>query len=115
MNRHPANVAIVEAIVSLAQNLGMKTIAEWAEDFETVETLAEIGVDYVQGFVVARPQHPDKILSVRSGADFIQDKTLLDYLSTLADDDELGHVDLVLGEPQPVSGAAPEAPHTKVT
>jgi EAL domain-containing protein (putative c-di-GMP-specific phosphodiesterase class I) len=35
----------VEAIVSLAVNLGMKTIAEWAEDCITVQTLAEIGVD----------------------------------------------------------------------
>src|SRR2546425_9748431 len=43
MNQHPANVAIVEAIVSLARNLGMKTIAEWAEDPATVQTLADIG------------------------------------------------------------------------
>lgn len=97
MNRHPANVAIVEAIVSLAQNLGMKTIAEWAEDYETVETLAEIGVDYVQGFVVARPQAPDVLLEASSGADFIRDARLQQYLSTLAPDDEMGHVDLVLG------------------
>lgn len=98
MNHHPANVAIVEAIVSLAQNLGMKTIAEWAEDFETVETLAEIGVDYVQGFIVARPQHPDNLLTVQSGADFIPEGELKNYLSTLARSDE-SHVDLVLGEP----------------
>ncbi len=98
MNRHPANVAIVEAIVSLAQNLGMKTIAEWAEDFETVEALAEIGVDYVQGFVVARPQAPERLLEVQSGADFIRDEALKDYLSTLSVDD-LSHVDLVLGHP----------------
>ncbi len=96
MNRHPANVAIVEAIVSLAQNLGMKTIAEWAEDHETVETLAEIGVDYVQGFIVARPQSPDSILAADSGADFIISTELKSYLSTLAPTDET-HVDLVLG------------------
>lgn len=100
MNRHPANIAIVEAIVSLAQNLGMKTIAEWAEDFETVETLAEIGVDYVQGYVVARPLDPSRLLQATSGADFIRDAHLQHYLSTLAPDDELGHVDLVLGQPQ---------------
>jgi diguanylate cyclase (GGDEF)-like protein/PAS domain S-box-containing protein len=98
MNRHPANVAIVEAIVSLAQNLGMKTIAEWAEDFETVETLAEMGVDYVQGFVVARPQNPATMLTVLSGADFIPEGKLKSYLSTLARSDE-SHIDLVLGEP----------------
>jgi len=102
MNRHPANVAIVEAIVSLAQNLGMKTIAEWAEDFETVETLAEIGVDYVQGYVVARPQTPQAMLAARSGADFIADDRLKAYLSTLAPS-ELDHVDLVLGADLPAA------------
>lgn len=98
MNRHPANVAIVEAIVSLAQNLGMKTIAEWAEDFETVEALAEIGVDYVQGFVVARPQAPERLLEVSSGADFIRNEPLKNYLSTLAAESDFGDVDLVLGQ-----------------
>jgi len=101
MNRHPANIAIVEAIVSLAQNLGMKTVAEWAEDFETVETLAEIGVDYVQGFVVARPQHPDRIRAARSGADFIRNEQLASYLSTLDGEDEFSNVDLVLGGTPP--------------
>ncbi len=77
MNQHPANVSIVEAIVSLANNLGMKVIAEWAEDIATVQTLKEIGVDYVQGFVVARPQSPDQLLAARSSASFIQDADLL--------------------------------------
>ncbi len=76
MNQHPANVAIVEAIVSLANNLGMKVIAEWAEDIATIQTLKEIGVDYVQGFVVARPQSPDQLLAASSSASFIQDEEL---------------------------------------
>ncbi|WP_180683607.1 putative bifunctional diguanylate cyclase/phosphodiesterase [Tepidicella baoligensis] len=100
MKRHPANEAIVEAIVSLAQNLGMKTIAEWAEDCETVESLAEIGVDYVQGFVIARPQKPEVLLTARSSADFIDNERLKQYLSTLSRS-ELDHVDLVLGEELP--------------
>jgi diguanylate cyclase (GGDEF)-like protein len=83
MNQHPANIAIVEAIVSLANNLGMKVIAEWAEDNATVETLTEIGVDYVQGFAVARPQHPDKLLSAASSASFIQDAELADYVALI--------------------------------
>ena len=80
MNEHPANIAIVEAIVNLARNLGMKTVAEWAEDTETVETLAEIGVDYVQGFAVARPQPPEKLLTLRSSADLITDPELLAFV-----------------------------------
>jgi len=83
MNQHPANIAIVEAIVSLANNLGMKVIAEWAEDNATVQTLAEIGVDYVQGFAVARPQHPDKLLAAKSSASFIQDEELAHYVALI--------------------------------
>ena len=83
INAHPANVAIVEAIVNLAVNLGMKTIAEWAEDAATVQTLAEIGVDYVQGWAVARSQAPERMLGAPSSASFIQDEELLDMLPTL--------------------------------
>ena len=83
MNKHPANIAIVEAIVNLAKNLGMKVIAEWAEDNATVQTLTEIGVDYVQGFAVARSQHPDKLLSAESSASFIQDAELRQYVDLI--------------------------------
>ncbi|NHZ90498.1 EAL domain-containing protein [Massilia sp. CCM 8733] len=76
MNAHPADVAIVEAIVKLAVNLGMKTIAEWAEDRATVQTLADIGVDYVQGFVIASSMAPDILLTVSSAAGFIVDEEL---------------------------------------
>jgi len=90
INAHPANVAIVEAIVKLAMNLGMKTIAEWAEDAATARTLAEIGVDYVQGFVVARSQPAPRILEASSAASFIKDPAMLalvDELGQLSDPD----------------------------
>jgi diguanylate cyclase (GGDEF)-like protein/PAS domain S-box-containing protein len=83
INAHPANVAIVEAIVSLAVNLGMKTIAEWAEDCLTVQTLAEIGVDYVQGYAVARPGAPSLMLGVESSTSFIRDPQVLAFVETL--------------------------------
>jgi EAL domain-containing protein (putative c-di-GMP-specific phosphodiesterase class I) len=83
INEHPANVAIVEAIVNLAVNLGMKTIAEWAEDTETVRTLAEIGVDYVQGFAVSRSQAPERMLTASSSASFIQDEQLAQLVRSL--------------------------------
>ena len=86
INAHPANVAIVEAIVKLAMNLGMKTIAEWAENAATARTLAEIGVDYVQGFVVARSQPAPRILEASSAASFIKDPAMLALV------DELGHL-----------------------
>jgi diguanylate cyclase (GGDEF)-like protein len=76
MNQHPANVAIVEAIVNLARNLGMKTVAEWAEDAATVQTLADIGVDYVQGYVISPSLLPELLLQSPSSASFTQDRAL---------------------------------------
>jgi EAL domain-containing protein (putative c-di-GMP-specific phosphodiesterase class I) len=72
-----ANGAIVEAIVGLARNLGMQSIAEWVEDARTLEVLQSMGVDYVQGFAIARPQSPDVILAATSAADFIKDPDIL--------------------------------------
>ncbi|MEO8858373.1 MAG: EAL domain-containing protein [Burkholderiaceae bacterium] len=89
MNGHPANVAIVEAIVNLAGNLGMQTIAEWAEDTATVQTLAEIGVDYVQGYVVARPQSPESLLTAQSSAGFISDEELIRFTNMLGKTEDI--------------------------
>ena len=95
MNKHPANVAIVEAIVNLGRNLGMRTVAEWAEDLATVRTLVEIGVDYVQGYAVARPQSPERLLAASSSASFIEDAELARYTASLErTDDAVLQVDL---------------------
>ncbi|MBK7814414.1 MAG: EAL domain-containing protein [Rhodocyclaceae bacterium] len=78
---HPANLAIVEAIAELSRNLGMKTIAEWAEDVATVEALTEVGVDYVQGFAVARPLAPERILAAQSSAELIEDPQVARFVT----------------------------------
>jgi EAL domain-containing protein (putative c-di-GMP-specific phosphodiesterase class I) len=83
VNAHPANLAIVEAIVELGRNFGMQTIAEWAEDRATVESLARVGVDHVQGYAIAKPQDPDSILSAASAASFVQDPGLARFLREL--------------------------------
>jgi diguanylate cyclase (GGDEF)-like protein len=72
-----ANAAIVEAIIGLARNLGMQSVAEWVEDAQTLEVLQTMRVDYVQGFAIARPQPPDVILAASSAADFIKDPEIL--------------------------------------
>ncbi len=89
MNSHPANIAIVEAIVNLAGNLGMQTIAEWAEDTATVQTLTEIGVDYVQGYIVARPQSPEVLLTAESSASFVRDEKLATFTRILGKTDDI--------------------------
>ncbi|TPG43404.1 bifunctional diguanylate cyclase/phosphodiesterase [Sphingomonas koreensis] len=52
-------VAIVRAILSLAQALGMKTTAEGIETNELAQTLAALGCACGQGYVYARPLDPD--------------------------------------------------------
>jgi EAL domain-containing protein (putative c-di-GMP-specific phosphodiesterase class I) len=46
---------VVEAVVSLAQKFGLKTVAEGVEDAGCLELLAVLGVDFAQGFFIARP------------------------------------------------------------
>jgi diguanylate cyclase (GGDEF)-like protein len=52
-------VAIVRAILSLAQALGMRTVAEGVEAHELARTLSALGCHYGQGFLYARPLAPD--------------------------------------------------------
>jgi diguanylate cyclase (GGDEF)-like protein len=52
-------IAIVRAILSLAQALGMQTTAEGIETNELGQTLAALGCTYGQGFVYARPLEAD--------------------------------------------------------
>ncbi len=70
INALPANAAIVEAMVHLAGNLGMKTVAGGAGDAATVRTLAQLGVDYVQGDGVAPAQSLAAILAAASSGSF---------------------------------------------
>jgi diguanylate cyclase (GGDEF)-like protein/PAS domain S-box-containing protein len=49
------NQLVVKAVVDIARGLGKRTIAEFVEDAETLELLRGMGVDFAQGFYVARP------------------------------------------------------------
>jgi diguanylate cyclase (GGDEF)-like protein/PAS domain S-box-containing protein len=48
--------AIVEAINRIAHILGMQTVAEFVEDEATLGRLRALGVDYAQGYHIARPE-----------------------------------------------------------
>ena len=55
-------------MVQVAQGLGMKTIAEFVEDAETLEFLRAYGVDYAQGYHVGRPQPIEELWPAGAGA-----------------------------------------------
>jgi EAL domain-containing protein (putative c-di-GMP-specific phosphodiesterase class I)/PAS domain-containing protein len=53
--RNASELAKVHAINTVCGKIGLRTIAEFVESSETLEKLREAGVDYVQGFGIARP------------------------------------------------------------
>jgi diguanylate cyclase (GGDEF)-like protein/PAS domain S-box-containing protein len=49
------NQLVVQSLVEIAQGLGKRTIAEFVGDEQTLELLRTYGVDFAQGFYVAKP------------------------------------------------------------
>ena len=56
MTDNPHDESMVRAICTVAQSMGLRTIAEFVEDEALMERLRAIGVNYGQGFGIARPQ-----------------------------------------------------------
>ena len=53
--RNPQDESVVRAIVGIAKEFGLLTTAEGVEDTETRNRLVELGVDQLQGFLIAHP------------------------------------------------------------
>ncbi len=51
----PMNASIVEAITRIGHSAKLRMIAEWVESREVYDQLIEIGIDYAQGYAIARP------------------------------------------------------------
>ena len=47
---------ITKTIINFASSLGLKTIAEFVEDKDALEMLKKMGVDYIQGYYIGKPQ-----------------------------------------------------------
>ena len=56
MSEDPIHLAMVTAVNDIGHVMGLRTIAEWVEDETTLEHLRAIDVDYVQGFLLHRPE-----------------------------------------------------------
>ncbi len=56
MGSDPAAYAIVEAINEVGHVMSIKTVAEFVEDQATLAKLETLGMDYAQGFGIAKPQ-----------------------------------------------------------
>ena len=80
INSNPANYAITRTIVELTHELGMRSIAEWAETADTVASLVDLQVDYGQGFALARPMDKVLVTEANSCAELIRDQKVLQVL-----------------------------------
>jgi diguanylate cyclase (GGDEF)-like protein/PAS domain S-box-containing protein len=56
LEKDSVNQAMVTAMIKLARTLNFKVIAEQIEDTATLDTARRMGVDYLQGYAVGRPQ-----------------------------------------------------------
>jgi diguanylate cyclase (GGDEF)-like protein/PAS domain S-box-containing protein len=54
--RDSVNQAMVTAMIKLARTLNFKVIAEQVEDTAAMEAARRMGVDFLQGYAIARPQ-----------------------------------------------------------
>ncbi len=54
--RNMTDLAMVEAITRLGHVMDMQIIAEWVEDEQTLQKLKDIGVDFVQGYYLGKPE-----------------------------------------------------------
>ena len=50
------NRAMVAAMIDLSRSLNFRVVAEQVEDQLSLDTVTDMGIDFVQGFVVGRPQ-----------------------------------------------------------
>lgn len=55
----PSDQKIVKSIIAVAQNFGVKTIAEGVEHQTTLDLLRSLGVDYAQGYLIGEPKAID--------------------------------------------------------
>ncbi len=61
-HRRAESRAIVEAIVAIARSFDLGVIAEGVETAEELSTIRMLGCTRVQGYLVARPLRPERVM-----------------------------------------------------
>ncbi len=60
----PRNSAIIRAVVALAQELGIRTVAEGVEYASQMQVVQKLGCDLAQGYLFYRPLPPQEVESL---------------------------------------------------
>ncbi len=61
---NPRAAAVVRAVIDLAHELGLSTVAEGIEDFRTLSRLRELAFDVGQGYYFSKPVERDVLLAM---------------------------------------------------
>ena len=61
------NAAIIRAIVTLAESLGMETVAEGVETHDDLALIRSLGCSTVQGYIFGKPMGPEEALAHVTG------------------------------------------------
>ncbi|WP_407311455.1 GGDEF domain-containing protein [Desulfosporosinus sp. SB140] len=88
----PTKWALLETFVTFSKRIGCRIIAEGVETEEEMRTVVQLGVDYVQGFFVARPDFVRKsinpavmeILNSKRRLNYIEDKPIISMVEPLS-------------------------------
>jgi len=65
------NVAIIKAIVSLAEALDMDTVAEGIEAHDELKMMRDLKVDQIQGYIYAEPVTFDEVVEAMASGDWV--------------------------------------------
>ena len=60
----PIDYGMVKSINDIGHVMGMKTIAEFVESHQIKDILVKLGIDYIQGYCIGRPQPLDQIVEL---------------------------------------------------
>jgi diguanylate cyclase (GGDEF)-like protein len=63
LTSNPRSESLVRAIAQLGRSMGIETVADCVETYEVRDRLAELGIDYAQGFLFGRPKPFDAVLA----------------------------------------------------
>ncbi len=83
VTHNPRSQAMVSAVVQLARAMKLETTAECIESAEIHQAIANLGVDYAQGFAIGRPRPLELTLNELLGVSNTSSRRILgNFLQT---------------------------------
>ena len=62
-HHRPESAAVADAVISIARCFGLEVIAEGVETQEELSMMRSLGCNRVQGYLIARPLHPNDVMA----------------------------------------------------